>query len=85
MDASGQGVLVGAGPVYFLETSATAQVCEPGTPLTIRDVSVYKVATTDDLDGTFDLVNWVGEGGREYTVSAVDGVVISTQENGLVY
>ena len=85
IDASGQGSLVGAGPVYFMETSNGAQVCEPGTPLTIRDVSVYKLATTDGLDGTFDVVAWAGQGGRAYTLSAVNGVLVSTQENGLIY
>ena len=85
IDASGQGSLVGAGPVYFMETSDTPQVCQPGTPLTIRDVTVYKLATTDGLDGTFDVVSWTGRGGRAYTLSAINGELESTQDNGLIY
>lgn len=85
VDATGRATLAGAGPVYFLAPTSTAQVCEPGTPLTLRDVSVYKLASTEGLDGTFDLTTWTGAGGRAYTVSAINGVLQSTQPNGLVY
>lgn len=61
--------------VYFLRTPGPPEVCEPKTPLTYRNISVYRVGP----GGTFDLNNWIGEGGIEYTLSAEDGVLVSSR------
>jgi hypothetical protein len=60
---------------------APAEVCAPKSPLTFRNVDVYRVGPT----GTFDLVNWTGSGGTAYQVSADSGVLTSTQADGAIY
>ena len=65
--------------VYFLETNGPPQVCAPDTPLTYRNVAVYRLGP----GGTFDLDRWRGTQGISYTLSAVDGVL--TSSNGSVY
>jgi len=66
---------------YFLSTPGSPEVCQPKTPLTYLDISVYKVTET----GTFNLVTWQGNGGTAYTLSAVGGVLTSSQSDGTVY
>lgn len=61
--------------VYFLRTTQEASVCEPETPLSIGDVSVYRVAT----GGSFDLGKWQGSGGISYRLSAIEGKLISSR------
>jgi len=61
--------------VYFLETPGAPEVCQPGTPLTYRNVDVYRIAP----GGTFDLDSWSGHGGIAYTLSAEAGVLISSR------
>ena len=65
--------------VYFLQTSGPPEVCAPETPLTLRDVAVYRVGP----GGTFDIPRWRGTQGISYTLSAVAGVL--TSSNGSVY
>lgn len=60
--------------VYFMRSLSEATVCEPEKPLSIQDVSVYRVAP----GGTFDLKNWTGTGGLAYTFSVNDGQLISS-------
>jgi len=61
--------------VYFLETPGAPEVCQPGTPLTYRNVAVYRIAP----GGTFDLGRWRGNGGIAYTLSAEAGVLLSSR------
>jgi len=61
--------------VYFLETPGTPEVCQPGTPLTYRNVAAYRIAP----GGTFDLDKWSGHGGIAYTLSAEAGVLVSSR------
>ena len=65
--------------VYFLETPGPPEVCVPETPLTFRNVAVYRIGP----GGTFDLPRWKGTHGISYKLSAVDGVLSSS--NGSVY
>jgi cyanophycinase-like exopeptidase len=65
--------------VYFLETPGPPEVCAPDTPLTYRNVGVYRVGP----GGTFDIVRWKGTHGISYKLSAVEGVL--TSSNGSVY
>jgi cyanophycinase-like exopeptidase len=65
--------------VYFLETTVAPEVCAPDTPLTLRDVAVYRIGP----GGTFDLTRWKGTHGITYSLSAVAGVLSSS--NGSVY
>ena len=65
--------------VYFLRTPGPPEVCAPGTPLTYRNVAVYRIGP----GGTFDLDTWTGTGGISYTLSAEAGVLTSSR--GAIY
>jgi cyanophycinase len=65
--------------VYFLRTPGPPEVCQPGVPLTYRNISVYRIGP----GGTFDLDRWRGTRGISYTLSAENGVL--TSSNGEIY
>lgn len=65
--------------VYFLTTPGTPELCEPGLPLTYRNVAVYRIGPGN----SFDLSRWRGSGGIAYTLSAEAGVLTSSR--GAVY
>jgi cyanophycinase len=65
--------------VYFMRRSGPAEVCQPGVPLTYRNVTIYRIGP----GGTFDLDTWHGTGGISYTLSAEAGVLSSS--NGSIY
>jgi cyanophycinase-like exopeptidase len=65
--------------VYFLRTPGPPEVCAPKTPLTFRNVAVYRIGP----GGRFDIPNWSGTGGLAYTLSAEAGVLLSSR--GEVY
>lgn len=81
MEADGTGTIAGSGTAYFLRTPGPPQVCQPDTPLTYGDVSVYRVNAGD----TFDITSWTGTGGTAYTVSAAAGLLTSSQPGGAIY
>ena len=61
--------------VYFLSTPGPPEVCQPGAPLTYRNVAVYRIGP----GATFDLDAWRGTGGIAYTLSAENGVLTSSR------
>jgi cyanophycinase len=61
--------------VHFLETPGAPEICQPGVPLTFRNVAVYRIAP----GGTFDIGRWRGNGGIAYTLSAEAGVLTSSR------
>ena len=61
--------------VYFLTTPGTPELCEPGLPLTYRNVAVYRIGPGN----SFDLSRWRGTGGIAYTLSAEAGVLTSSR------
>jgi cyanophycinase len=61
--------------VYFLSTPGPPEVCQTGTPLTYRDVSVYRIGP----GGGFDVDRWRGTGGIAYTLTVVEGVLTSSR------
>jgi cyanophycinase len=65
--------------VYFLRTPGPPEVCAPKTPLTYRNISVYRIGP----GGTFDLAAWTGSGGLAYSLSAESGVLLSSR--GVIY
>jgi cyanophycinase len=73
--------VTGLGNVYFLKTPGAPQICKAKTPLTYRDIAVYRIKS----GGTFNLTSWSGTGGTGYAVSAEAGVLSSTQSGGSVY
>ncbi|MCU0852497.1 MAG: cyanophycinase [Thermoplasmata archaeon] len=66
---------------YFLLTPGPPEVCEPKTPLTYLDISVYRITAT----GSFNLARWEGVGGVAYSLLSVDGVLASDQADGSIY
>jgi cyanophycinase len=79
---NGQATRVGVGSAYFLQTLGLPQVCAPKTPLTYRNIGVQRLSGA----GTFDLNNWAGYGSTvNYSISAVKGVLQSSQPGGAVY
>ncbi len=81
--ADGSATRVGTGAAYFLSTVGLPQVCRPKTALTYRNISTERLAG----GGSFDLRNWASyDGGTtKYAVSAVGGVLSSTQPGGAIY
>jgi cyanophycinase len=61
--------------VYFLTTPGPPELCEPGMPLTYRNVGVYRIGP----GGGFDLSRWRGTGGIAYTLTAEAGVLTSSR------
>jgi len=82
VDARNALSVVGSGNVYFIRAPGPAETCMPSTPLTYRNVDVYRINATQ---GSFDLGRWSGRGGTGYQVTAEAGVLSSTQSGGSVY
>lgn len=61
--------------VYFLTTPGSPELCEPGLPLTYRNVAVYRIGP----GSSFDLSRWHGTGGIGYTLSVEAGVLTSSR------
>jgi len=81
IDSSGGATVVGTGTVYFMQAPGAPEVCAAKTPLTYQNISVYRI----DASGSFDLARWSGRGGTSYFVSAINGVLSSTQPGGAIY
>ncbi len=61
--------------VYFLRTTKAPAVCEPGQPLSIADIEVYRVSP----GATFNVRDWAGAGGIAYTFSVERGTLTSSR------
>ena len=81
VDGAGRATIAGRGAAYFLRATGRPAACEPGTPLRIDAVAVYRAAGA----ATFDLRAWSGAGGTGYRVSAAAGALSSTQPGGSTY
>ena len=81
VEPDGRVAIVGDGPAYFYRAAARPEVCRPGTPLTFREIEVYRVKA----GGAFDLKSWNGRDGAAYRLSVEAGAVRSTQAGGAVY
>jgi len=79
VEADGSSTVVGKAPAYFLETTGKADVCKPGTPLTIGGIKAYRVPP----GGTFNLKTWTGAGGESYVLSVEAGDVRASR--GAIY
>jgi cyanophycinase-like exopeptidase len=62
--------------VYFMRPTLAPERCEPGQPLTFRNVEVYRIGP----GGRFDLAAWQGSGGISYRLSAEAGVLSSSRD-----
>lgn len=80
LDRGGHGVVAGTGAAYFFEAATRPAVCRPGTPLTFSTISVRRLVAGEK----FNLSKWAGDG-VGYTLSAVSGMLHSSQANGAIY
>ena len=65
---------------YFIR-GGVPEVCQPGTPLTYRNLAVFRAQP----GSTFDVGAWRGRGGTSYTLNVDAGAVSSTQPGGSIY
>ena len=80
LEPDGRSSVVGKGAAYFLDAAGPPSVVKAGVPLSMRNVSVQKVAP----GGAFDLRSWKGTA-THYTFDVVAGAVLSSQPNRSVY
>jgi cyanophycinase len=81
VEPNGAASLRGSGAAYFLRTPGRPEVCASRTPLTYRNLSVYRVSGA----ATFNLATWSGSGGSAYSISVNAGAISSTQSGGSIY
>lgn len=60
---------------YFISTTEAAAVCKPDTPLTMHNISVYRVSP----GATFNVNTWHGTGGLSYSFDVVEGELKSSR------
>ena len=82
MDDKGASTVVGKGAAYFLHAAGLPEQCRVNTPLTYRNISVYRVRAGT---GNFDVASWTGSGGTAYTISADNGMLSSSQPDRAIY
>lgn len=80
LDPDGQGVVAGSGAAYFLEAIHKPTTCKPTQPLTFENVSVRKLVAGEK----FNIRQWTGDG-ASHAISAISGVLRSTQPSGAIY
>jgi cyanophycinase-like exopeptidase len=82
VERNGKARVIGSGKgAYFLSVRGGPEVCRENTPLTFRDVTVYRGPTGSE----FNLEEWKGKGGTSYSLSVENGTVRSTQSGGGIY
>jgi len=82
VEASGRARVVGTGSgVYFLQVTEAPEVCKPGQPLTLRNVSAYRAPT----GAMFDVRSWSGDGGEAYSISVESGQIHTSRAGNAVY
>ncbi len=81
IEQDGSATVAGPGDVYFFRSRHKAELFVPGKPLTFLNVSVARMSA----HATFNLKRWQGTGGVRYEISAVNGVLQSTQAGGSIY
>jgi cyanophycinase len=82
VEASGRAKVVGTGlGVYFLQVTDAPEICKPGQPLTLRNVSAYHAPA----GATFDVRAWSGDGGEAYSISVVAGEIHTSRAGNASY
>ena len=82
VEKNGKTRVIGSGKgAYFLSVRGGPEVCQENTPLTFRDIAVYRGPS----GSTFNLKDWKGKGGESYSLSVVEGKIQSTQKGGEIY
>lgn len=80
LEPDGHASIIGKSAAYFLRAEAPPSQLKAGVPLSIRGISVQKVAA----GGNFDLLSWQGTATR-YSLDVTAGAIHSTQPNHSIY
>lgn len=82
VNPDGKARVIGDGlGAYFMEVREKPSLCRTGTPLSFNNIAVYHAPKGAE----FDLKNWSGSGGNQYSLSVERGLVSSTQAGGGIY
>jgi cyanophycinase len=82
VESDGTSRIIGSGKgAYFLSVSEAPEVCRADTPLTFRNIAVYH----GPLGARFDVKQWHGTGGTNYSLSVEGGQIHSTQPGRQFY
>lgn len=85
IDATGRASIVANAdhptPFAYFIRGGTPEICQPETPLTYRNLSVFRARP----GSAFDIPSWRGRGGTTYTLNVEAGALTSTQVGGSVY
>ena len=82
VEHDGKSRVIGTGKgAYFISVHQGPEVCRGRTPLTLRDIAVYRAPANAE----FNIRDWKGKRGASYGLSVVEGKVQSTQGNGSLY
>ena len=85
VDRDGQASIVANGdhptPYAYFIRGGRPEICQPGVPLTYRNLSVFRAQP----GSRFDLARWRGHAGATYTLNVESGAVSSTQPGGSIY
>ena len=73
VEADGHATVAGKGAAYFLELAHQPEQCEPGKPLTVKQVAAYKLSAGSA--SKFDLGSWKGSGGSIFTINVENGTM----------
>jgi cyanophycinase len=82
VEVDGRSKVVGTGMgAYFLQVTDPPEVCKPGQPLTLRNVSVYHAPA----GASFAIRGWNGEGGEAYSISVEAGEIHTSRTGNAIY
>jgi cyanophycinase-like exopeptidase len=85
VDALGDATIVANAdhptPYAYFIRGGTPEVCQPKTPLTYRNLEVFRA----EPGSRFDIPSWSGHNGTSYSLDVVNGVITSTQPGGSIY
>ncbi|HKM65929.1 MAG TPA: cyanophycinase [Candidatus Acidoferrum sp.] len=80
VEPDGSAKIVG-GTAYFLETSARPEVCRRKRPLQFKNILTHR----SQAGQSFNLKEWKGKEGDDYSLSVVDGKLQAAGSNHGVY
>jgi cyanophycinase len=82
---SGNCTLTGDGPVYFVRSNPYIERCDEDHSLTYQHLVVHK--WNGSSSSTFSFKDWqfFNDGWIQYKISAVSGLLKSTQKDGSIY
>ena len=82
VEADGKAIVVGSGHgAYFIHPTQAPKLCREDAPLTFEAIDIYRVPTR----GRFDLKQWMGQRGEQYSLTVTQGTIRSTRLGNATY